>query len=144
MDFSFLLRYQADLLQATLQTLELSFATILVGTCAALVALPLRLAHGRWARWTGWMVLNPFRILPALVLLVWGFYGLPILLGVRFSAWTIAVLGLGLNMAGFCVEIFRSAVEEVPADQVEAAQLLGMGRADITRHVLFPLAFRNA
>src|SRR5690606_27010430 len=125
MDFSFLLRYQADLLAGMAQTIQLSLATVLVGTALALLVLPLRLSKLTAVRWSAWLLVNPFRILPALVLLVWGFYGLPTVTGVRLSPWTIAVLALGLNMAGFCVEIFRGAVEAVPADQVEAAQLIG-------------------
>jgi len=144
MDFSFLLRYGADLLGGMAQTIQLSLATVFVGTALALVVLPLRLSELAGIRWFAWLLVNPFRILPALVLLVWGFYGLPIVSGLQPSPWTVAVLALGLNMAGFCVEIFRGAVEAVPAEQVEAAQLIGLKRSTVMRHVVFPLAARNA
>lgn len=144
MDFSFLARYQADIIHAGLRTLYLSLVTVAVGTFVAVAFLPLRLSRRGVLRWLAWIFLNPFRILPALVLLVWGFYGLPILIGTRFSSWTIAVAALGLNMAGFCLELFRAAVEEVPAEQVEAAQLLGLSRIAVTRSVILPIAWRNA
>lgn len=144
MEFGFLLRYRQELVAATSQTLLLSCAVVGVGTAVALLGLPLRLSARAPVRWLGWLALNPFRILPALVLLVWGFYGLPIATGLRADAWTVTVLGLGLNMAGFCVEIFRSAVQEVPADQVEAAQLLGLKRVQVARDIILPLAVRNA
>jgi polar amino acid transport system permease protein len=144
MDFSFLGRYQTDILQAGLRTLYLSAETVTAGTILAVAFLPLRLSRSWALRWLGWGLLNPFRILPALVLLVWGFYGLPVLAGVRFSPWIVAVAALGLNMAGFCLEIFRAAVEEVSAEQVEAAQLLGMRRIKVIRTIVLPLAWRNA
>lgn len=144
MDFSFLARYQADILQAGLRTLYLSTEAVAAGTILAVAFLPLRLSRSWALRWLGWGLLNPFRILPALVLLVWGFYGLPVAAGVRFSPWIVAVAALGLNMAGFSLEIFRAAVEEVPAEQVEAAQLLGMRRLKVIRTIILPLASRNA
>ena len=144
MDFSFLVRYRGDLLAGIGQTIELSLATVVVGTALALALLPARLSSFTALRWAAWILINPFRILPALVLLVWGFYGLPIALGIRLAPWTVAVFALGLNMAGFCAEIFRAAVESVPAEQVEAAQLIGLSRYTVMRRVVFPLAARSA
>lgn len=144
MAFDVIWRYRADLLAGAWGTLLLSVQVILLGTTLALLALPLRTSSWGPARWLGWMLLNPFRIVPALVLLVWGFYSLPTATGIQPSAWTIAVWGLGLNMAGFCVEIFRSAIEEVPAEHVEAAQMLGFSRPRVVASVIIPLAWRNA
>ncbi len=144
MDIEVLWRYRTDFLAGMGGTLLLSVQTIALGTLIALVGLPLRLSRHAPLRWVGWIILNPFRILPALVLLVWGFYSLPMASAFRPSAWTVAVWALGLNMAGFCVEIFRSAVEEVPAEHVDSAQLLGMKRREVVARVILPLAWRNA
>jgi polar amino acid transport system permease protein len=114
-----------------------------LGTLVGVLFVPARISENRMLRWVAWILINPFRILPVMVLLVWGFYSLPIVFGVRLSAWWVAVLALGLNMGAFCVEIFRKAVEEVPFEHVEAAQLLGFRRLEIWRRVIFPLALRN-
>jgi polar amino acid transport system permease protein len=144
MQFEVLWRYRDDFLSGLWGTLTLSLEIILLGTVLALLVLPLRISSRAPFRWLGWLLLNPFRILPALVLLVWGFYSLPSMGRFQPSAWTVAVWALGLNMAGFCVEIFRSAVEEVPAEHVEAAQLLGMSRREVGVRIIAPLAWRNA
>ncbi len=144
MDYNIALRYLPDMLVGLWQTAILSVEVIIVGTIMGLIFVPLRIAKNPVVKWGAWLVVNPFRILPVLVLLVWGFYSLPIGLGIRLSPWWVAVACLGLNMGAFCVEIFRKAVEEVPAEHVEAVQLLGFSRLAVWRKVILPLAFQNA
>ena len=144
MDFNIALRYLPDLLFGLLNTILLSIEVIILGTIIGIVFVPFRISHNATLRWLSWIVINPFRILPVMVLLVWGFYSLPIGLGIQMTPWWVAVICLGLNMGGFCVEIFRKAVEEVPAEHVEAVQLLGFRRATVWKKVILPLAFRNA
>lgn len=138
------LRYLPDFLSGLGKTALLSLEVVLLGTLLGLAFVPLRISQMRGLRWLSWALINPFRIVPVLVLLVWGFYSLPMTIGLRLDPWWVAVLGLGLNMGAFCVEIFRKAVQEVPAEHVEAAQLLGFPRRAVWLKVIVPLACRNA
>lgn len=144
MNFAIAWRYLPELLSGAKSTALLSLEVIAVGTIVGAALVPLRIARSGTVRWLTWLVANPFRIVPALVLLVWGFYALPMATGLQLSPWAVAVFSLGLNMAGYCVEIFRKAVEEVSAEHVEAAQLLGFRKAEVWRRVILPLAWRNA
>ncbi len=144
MDFNVALRYLPDLLVGLLQTTILSIEVIILGTFIGLFFVPFRIASNPFIRWFSWTLINPFRIVPVLVLLVWGFYSLPMGLGIRLAPWWVAVICLGLNMGAFCVEIFRKAVEEVQPEHVEAAQLLGFKRMAVWGQIILPLAYRNA
>ncbi len=144
LDYNIALRYLPDMLGGLWQTIILSIEIIIVGTIMGIIFIPLRISTNPFIKWGTWIVINPFRILPVLVLLVWGFYSLPIGLGIRLSPWWIAVACLGLNMGAFCVEIFRKAVEEVSAEHVEAVQLLGFSRYAVWSKVILPLAFQNS
>lgn len=144
MDWAVAARYLPDMWSGLQSTLLLSLAVVAVGTVTGLIAAPFRMMRSPFIRWVSWAVVNPFRIIPVLVLLVWGFYALPMALGIRFDPWSVAVWGLGLNMGAFCAEIFRKAVEEVPSEQVEAARLLGFSKLSLWRKILIPLAFKNA
>jgi polar amino acid transport system permease protein len=143
-DWQLSLRYLPDLLEGLAATLLLSAEVILLGTILGLALVPLRISARAFVRMLAWWVINPFRILPVLVLLVWGFYAIPIGIGFRVEPWWVAVIALGLNMGAFCAEIFRKAVEEVPAEHVEAAQLLGFRRTAVWCRIVLPLASRNA
>ncbi len=143
MDLTIAFRYFPEFLHGLWLTTLLSVEVVLVGTLVGLAFVPLRISTRWYLRWGSWFLINPFRILPVMVLLVWGFYSLPIALGIPMAPWWVAVLALGLNMGAFCAEIFRKAVEEVPFEHVEAAQLLGFSRGSVWRRVILPLAFRN-
>ena len=143
MDLTIAFRYLPEFLHGLWLTALLSIEVILVGTFVGLVFVPPRISSRWYLRWGAWILINPFRILPVLVLLVWGFYSLSIAFGINLSPWSVAVLALGLNMGAFCAEIFRKAVEEVPFEHVEAAQLLGFSRMAVWRRVILPLAFKN-
>jgi polar amino acid transport system substrate-binding protein len=56
----------------------------------------------------------------------------------------VAVLGLGLNYAAYESEIYRAALESIPALQLEAARTLGLSEWQILRLVRGPQALRLA
>jgi polar amino acid transport system permease protein len=63
--------------------------------------------------------------------------------GTTFSAFSVAAIGLSLNLAAFVAEIVRSAVDNVEAESIEAAVALGMTRRQITRYIVVPHVIRE-
>jgi polar amino acid transport system substrate-binding protein len=63
---------------------------------------------------------------------------------VQLPAFVAALLGLGLNYAAYESEIYRGALEAVPAGQLDAARTLGLSERQILRFVRAPQAFRLA
>ncbi len=62
-------------------------------------------------------------------------------LGLRLSATTAGVLGLGLYSSAYFSEIFRGAFAAVPRGLIEAAMSVGMAPFDILARVRAPIAF---
>lgn len=81
-----------------------------------------------------------FRCTPVLVQLVWIYYALPLVLGIRMSAFASTVLTLSLNMGAFLGEIFRAGIQSVDAGQREAAFVLGMTYRQTLRRIILPQA----
>lgn len=86
---------------------------------------------------------------PEIVQLFIVYYGTPILVaaltGVNLDdvpAFYFAVIGLGLNQAGFMAELFRGAFEAVPAGQFEAGYAAGLTWWQTFRRVVVPQAIR--
>jgi polar amino acid transport system substrate-binding protein len=79
---------------------------------------------------------------PVLLQLFVLYYGLSAV--VRLPAFVAALLGLGLNYAAYESEIYRGALQAVPAGQLEAARTLGLSEGQILRLVRGPQAFRLA
>ena len=82
------------------------------------------------------------RAIPPLVLLIFIFYGLP-MMGLSFGEFSAAVLALVLNGSSYFSEIFRAGLESVPNGQREAARSTGMSWAQSTLHVILPQGVRN-
>ncbi|MFM1992056.1 MAG: hypothetical protein RJA99_5013 [Pseudomonadota bacterium] len=84
-----------------------------------------------------------FRAIPLLVLLLWVYYGLPVLLGVQFGVFVAGVLTLAMSDAAFEAEVFRAGIQSVPRGQLEAADALGLTWAQRFRLVVMPQAIRS-
>ena len=62
--------------------------------------------------------------------------------GGLLSSYGWAVVSLSFFAGAFNIEIFRAGVESVHKSTIEGAEALGYTRAQIYRHVTFPLAYR--
>ena len=65
-------------------------------------------------------------------------------IGLRISAETCGVLGLGLLGGAYMAETFRSGLENIPAIQTESAQSLGMSPAQVFGFVILPQAVTSS
>ncbi len=72
---------------------------------------------------------------PFLVQLFFIFFGLPAM-GVHLDEWQAAILAVVINLGAYTTEIVRAGVEATPRGQIEAAESLGMTRAQTFRHVV--------
>jgi len=89
---------------------------IIVAVCRVSSAWPLKAI--------GLVYVEIIRGMPLLVLLFILYYALP-QVGVRMSAITAGILGLGINAGAYIAEIFRAGIQAVPVGQVEAARTVG-------------------
>jgi polar amino acid transport system substrate-binding protein len=89
---------------------------------------------------TAWVEL--IRGTPLLLQLFVLYFGLATV--VQLPAFLAALLGLGINYAAYESEIYRGALQAVPAGQLEAARILGFSGMQTLRLVRAPQAFRLA
>jgi polar amino acid transport system permease protein len=83
-----------------------------------------------------------FRGVPLLVLLFLFYFGLFTLLGINISAFTAAVIVLGLISAAYQSQIFRAGILSLPEGQFKAARALGMSDTRAVVFVVLPQALR--
>ena len=82
------------------------------------------------------------RAVPVLVMILWIYYGLPVLVGINFSAFTAGIIALSVCDSPFLAEIFRSGFEAVPKGQNEAGTSLGMRFYERFRLIILPQAIK--
>jgi polar amino acid transport system permease protein len=83
-----------------------------------------------------------FRGIPLLVFLFLFYFGLVSFLNINLSAFSVAVIVLGLISSAYQSQILRAAILSVPDGQMKAARALGMSDAEAVFHVILPQALR--
>lgn len=148
---AFLLDTAWRLLGGVPLTVQLAAVSVAAGALLAL-GLALLRASSRLGGAAVSAYVFVFRGSPLLVQIFLIYYGLGQFPWVRASAlwpflrqpWWCAALALALNTAAYGSEIIRGGLASVPPGAVEAARALGLTRWQATRHVVLPLALRQA
>ncbi len=124
-------------------TLALSVTAILISVVMGLLLAVSLLSPYKALRLLARSYVECFRAIPLLVLLLWVYYGLPVVSGLQFGAFTAGVMSLALSDAAFEAEVFRAGLQSVAKGQREAAETLGLSRWATLRYVVFPQAIRT-
>lgn len=124
-------------------TLSYAIGSIVVGLLIGVLCGIMLLSKSGWVRFPVNAYVQVFRCTPLLVQIIWFYYALPILSGVRIPAWMAAGLGLTLYMGSFCAEIFRGGVISIDKGQWNAARALGMSQFKMMWHIILPQAMRR-
>lgn len=83
-----------------------------------------------------------FRGIPLLVFLFLFYFGLCTALDINLTAFTVAIIVLGLISSAYQSQIFRGAILSLPEGQFKAAQALGMSDLKAICFVVLPQALR--
>ena len=132
--------FMPGLLEGTRITVLVALAGSALAVVAGLAAGIARLYAPAPIRWLASTYVEVFRGTSALVQLFWLFFVLP-QFGVSLEPFTVAVLGLGLNVGAYGSEVVRGAIQAVPRGQWEASTALNMTRPQMLRRIILPQAF---
>jgi His/Glu/Gln/Arg/opine family amino acid ABC transporter permease subunit len=94
--------------------------------------------------WLSAFYINVFRGIPALVTVLWVYFGVSLLLHVNFTTYEAGVIALTLLYSAFLAEVFRAALEAIPPGQREAGIALGMRPVRVFWSVTIPQAGKIA
>jgi polar amino acid transport system permease protein len=83
-----------------------------------------------------------FRGIPLLVFLFLFYFGLCTALDINLSAFTVAIIVLGLISSAYQSQIFRGAILSLPEGQFKAARALGMSDGNAIAFIILPQALR--
>lgn len=141
MDYQIIIDSMPSLLRASLVTLYVATAGILIGQVFGAVVCMLSLLGYRSLQMACAVFVSFFRGVPTLVKVLLVYYLLPGM-GIAVPAVVSAIIALGLMSAAYVSEIYRGALQAIPPGQVEAARMLGMSTTNIWRRILIPQAMR--
>ena len=106
-----------------------------------IVALP-SLSNNKFLSYFNIGYVEIVRAIPLLVLILWIYYGLPIMLGISFSPFVSGIIALTISESAFQAEIFRAGINSIPKGQHEISESLGMNFWKKMRFVILPQAIK--
>ncbi|MDQ2066048.1 amino acid ABC transporter permease [Xinfangfangia sp. CPCC 101601] len=125
------------------------WATVSVSTLAMVISLSVGLAVAlmgsskrRPLFYASRIYVEFFRAIPLLVMILWVYYGLPILTGFQTGVFVTGLLCLAISDSAFTSEIWRAGLQSVKKGQGEAARSLGLSPWQTMRLVILPQVVR--
>jgi len=134
-------KYLPDILSGMVLTIELALAVIVSGLLAGLTLALVRSLGIRPINWLIIFVVDLFRSLPPLVVIVLIYFGLPAA-GLSASAFVSTWLSLALVLMAFAEEIFWAGITSTPKGQWEASRSTGLSFVQTLLNVILPQALR--
>jgi polar amino acid transport system permease protein len=124
-------------------TIYISVISIIISMFLGfLVALP-SLAKNKFLTYANIGYVEIVRAVPLLVLILWVYYGLPIMTGISFSPFVSGIIALAISESAFQAEIFRAGINSIKKSQWEAGSSLGLNFFKRLRLVILPQAIKN-
>jgi polar amino acid transport system permease protein len=142
-NFDMVWGYRWLFVNGTLVTIGLTIAIVFLGMVAGLIAGIAQISRSPVLRWLSWAYIEMFRLTPLLVLLLWFYYALPIMTGIRLDALPAAIITLSLYGGSFYAEIIRGGIVSIEPGQSEAGLALGMTPGRVMRRIVLPQAIKR-
>jgi polar amino acid transport system permease protein len=142
-DWSLIWTYRGDFLHGIAVALEVAVVAMVISVVVGLVLALMRMSKPPLS-WFAAIYINVFRGVPALVSVIWVYFGWSLLLGINFTVFQAGVIALVLLYGAFIAEIYRAALEAIPRGQREAGLALGMHPIRVFVQVVLPQATKIA
>jgi len=124
-------------------TIYISIISILISMILGFVIAIPSLAKNKFLTFINIGYVEVVRAIPLLVLILWIYYGLPIMTGISFSPFVSGIIALSISESAFQAEIFRAGINSIKKSQWEAGSSLGLNFFKKLRLVILPQAIKN-
>src|SRR5581483_10034912 len=142
-DWGLIWTHRGEFLDGLATALEVSAVAIVISVFVGLLLALARMSRPPLS-WAAAVYINVFRGVPALVSVIWVYFGWSLLLGINFSVFQAGVIALVLLYGAFISEIYRAALEAIPRVQREAGLAVGMQPIRVFVQVVLPQATKIA
>lgn len=130
------------LLRGLKTTALLCLAVIPLGLAGGLLVALMARTKIKPLRYAIICLVDLFRAIPPLVLLIFIYSGLPFA-GIEMSPFVAVCFGFLLNNSAYYAEIYRAGIESIGDGQMEAARSTGLTSLQAMVYVILPQAIRN-
>lgn len=136
-----LTQYWPLFLEGAMNTILLSFFSVIIGVVFGTLLALGRLSHRSWLSKPAKVYIDIIRGTPLLVQLYIVYFGLANVL--QLSDFMSGIVAVGINTTAYVAEIIRSGIQSVDKGQMEAARSMGMPQRMAMQKIIFPQALKN-
>jgi His/Glu/Gln/Arg/opine family amino acid ABC transporter permease subunit len=133
---------RGPLLDGTLVTLRVALFALAFSSVLGLVIAILRMSRFKLLSIPAFFYTQVFRGTALYILILWLYFGAPIVTGIRLPPFETAVLCLGLLNSAYMSEVYRGGLQAIGGGQREAARAVGLNSAQIFAYIILPQALR--
>ena len=123
-------------------TISISFLSIFFALLIGFFVSLLGMSSTKLLIWINRFYIEIFRSIPLLVLLLWVYYGLPVVFGISFGPFISGIISLAISDSAFEAEIFRAGLQSINIGQRDAAKSIGLNKYQEMRLIILPQALR--
>lgn len=134
--------WQTYILPGLWGTLKSAFVSIILAMILGVILGLGRLSEVGPIRWVCAVIVEFFRAIPVLLLMIFAYqlFAIYRMVPPRELAFAAVVFGLTMYNGSVIAEILRSGIKSLPKGQTEAARALGMSHSQTMRTILLPQA----
>jgi polar amino acid transport system permease protein len=141
MDINILKEMFPIIAKGSIITMELTVSALLIGSILGIIVALAKLVKNKVIFTLASLYTWLFRGTPMILQLFVLYYGLPGI-GIKFTPFQAAILGLSLNSGAYMAEIIRGGILSVDKGQFEACKALGFTYFDTMRRIILPQTVR--
>ncbi len=131
------------LLRAAGTTIWLSVVAICLGMAVGTILGVMRTFAPKYIAFVAQVYIGLIRGTPLVVQIMFFYFALPMLMGIKLSATTAGLVALVANSAAYLAEIVRGGFLSVPKGLKEAGLAMGLPMRKVIVSIIAPVAFRG-
>ena len=143
LDFSVIIKWLPAFGDAILVTLKTTVCSLLLGLVISIPLSLCKIAKFKPAQWFASFYTSVFRGVPLLVQVFMMYFGVPLVLPVKFTAFTAGTLVFSMNSAAYISESMRGGIRAIDKGQYEAAMALGVKYVPMMKDIILPQAIKS-
>lgn len=143
LDFSVIIKWLPDFGSALMVTLQTTVCALLLGLVISVPLSLCKIANIKPLQWFADFYTSVFRGVPMLVQVFMMYFGVPLVLPVKFTAFQAGVLVFAMNSAAYISESLKGGINAIDRGQYEAAMALGVHYGLMMKDIILPQAIKS-
>lgn len=129
--------------EGLLVTIKIAFISVIIAIILGILFGVIMTLKSKVIRAISRFYLETMRIIPIIVWLFIGYFGIASTLNINLEAETVCIIIFSLWGIAEMGDLVRGAIESIPKHQIEAGQCLGLSKIQIYRYILVPQGIRR-